>query len=138
MTNRCLETIAKSSCDNYKLLCYQKPFWNCMVVYIKWTNSHNFKSIVELVAACSREEIKKHLLHAPQRANYTLPEYISKYIQIIDGHIKLSLLASPCTFGPFTFLTMRLQMSLLLSKWPFMLHSTAKGLLKNIMWESFL
>ena len=68
-----------------------------------WAHSHNFKSIVELVAACGGEEIKKHLLHAPQNANYMSPEYISKYIQIMDDHIKLPLLTSLSSSGPFTF-----------------------------------
>ena len=31
------------------------------------------------------------------------PEYISKYIQIMDDHIKLPLCASLCSSGPFTF-----------------------------------
>ena len=66
-------------------------------------HSHNFKSIAEVVAACGREEIQKHLLHAPQNANYMPHEYISKYIQIMDDYIKLPLLASLRTSGPFTF-----------------------------------
>ena len=68
-----------------------------------WAHSHNFKPIVELVAPCGGEEIKKHLLHAPQNANYMSPEYIPKYIQIMDDHIKLPFLASLRTSGPFTF-----------------------------------
>ena len=67
------------------------------------THSHNFKSVAEVVAACGREEIQKHLLHAPQNANYMSHEYISKYIQIMDDHIKLPLLASLRTSSPFTF-----------------------------------
>ena len=49
--------------------------------------------MAELVAACGREEIKEHFMS---------PEYIPKYIQIMDDHIKLLLLAS-LTPGPFTF-----------------------------------
>ena len=74
-----------------------------MLIKKNWAHSHNFKSIVELVAACDGEKIKKHLLHAPQNANYISPEYISNYIQIMNDHIKLPLLASLRTFGPFTF-----------------------------------
>ena len=76
-----------------------------------WADSHSFKSVVEFVAACGREEIKKHLLHAPENANYMSPEYISKYIQIMDDHIKLPLLASLRFSGLLTFLLMKLQMS---------------------------
>ena len=75
-----------------------------MLIKKNWAHSHNFKSIVELVAACDGEKIKKHPLHAPQNANYISPEYISNYIQIMNDHIKLPLLASLRTFGPFTLL----------------------------------
>ena len=74
-----------------------------------WADSHSFKSVVEFVAACGREEIKKHLLHAPENANYMSPEYISKYIQIMDDHIKLPLLASLRFSGLLTFLLMKLR-----------------------------
>ena len=82
-----------------------KSFFQITWLLVKknWAHSHNFKSIVELVAACSREEIKKHLLHAPQNANYMSLEYISKYIQIMDDHVKLPLLASLWSSGSFTF-----------------------------------
>ena len=60
---------------------------NCFVIkslfQITWlltkknrAHSNSFKPIAELVAACSGEEIKKHLLHAPQNANCMSPEYI--------------------------------------------------------------
>ena len=74
-----------------------------MLIKKNWAHSHNFKSIVELAAACRVEEIKKHLLHTPENANYMSPEYISKYIQIMDDHIKLPLLTSLRSFDPFTF-----------------------------------
>ena len=82
-----------------------KSFFQITWLLIKknWAHSHNFKSIVELVAASGGEEIKKNLLHAPQNANYMSPEYISKYIQIMDDYIKLPLFASLRTSGPFTF-----------------------------------
>ena len=98
-----------------------KSFFQITWLLIKknWAHSRNFKSIVELVATCGGEEIKKHLLHAPQNTNYMSTEYISTYIQIMDDHIKLPLLASLCTSGPFTFFN-------------------DEALLKNIMWESFL
>ena len=82
-----------------------KSFFRITWLLIKKNRAHsyNFKSIVEVVAACGREEIQKHLLHAPRKANYMSHEYISKYIQIIDDHIKLPLLASLRTSGPFTF-----------------------------------
>ena len=44
----------------------------------QFLSSQNF-SIVQLFAACDREEIKKHLLHTPQNINYMSPEYISTY-----------------------------------------------------------
>ena len=86
-----------------------KSFFRITWLLIKknWAHTHNFKSIVELVAACGGEEIKKHLLHAPQKANYMSPEYISKYIQIMNDHIKLAF----CSSGPLCFLTMKLQTS---------------------------
>ena len=65
-----------------------------------------------------------------------LPKYISKYIQIMDNHIKLPLLTSPRTSGPFTFLNNETS-DVTMTRWPFMLLSTTKGLLKN-MWETFL
>ena len=37
------------------------------------------------------------------KTNYMSPEYISKYIQIMDDHIKLPLCASLRSSGPFTF-----------------------------------
>ena len=74
-----------------------------LLVKKNWAHSHNFKSIVELVAACSGEEIKKHLLYAPQNANHVSPEYIFKCIQIMDDHIKLPLLASLRSSDPFLF-----------------------------------
>ena len=94
-----------------------KSFFQITWLLIKknWAHSHNFKSIVELVAASGGEEIKKNLLHTPQNANYMSPEYISKYIQIMDDYIKLPLFASLRTSGPFTLL------------------STTKVLLMNIM-----
>ena len=82
-----------------------KNFFRIAWLLIKknWAHSHNFKSIVELVAGCGGE-IKKHFLHAPQNAIYKSPEYISKYIQvIIDDHIKLPLLTSLRSSGPFKF-----------------------------------
>ena len=116
-----------------------KSFFRITWLLIKknWAHSHNFKSVVELVTAWCREEIKKHLVHVIQNANYMSPEYISKYIQIMDDHIKLPLLPSLHSSGPFTFLAMNLQVSQQLSRWPFILLSTTNRLLNN-MWESFL
>ena len=65
------------------------------------------------------------------------PEYISKYIKIMDDHIKLSLLAWLRSSGPFTFfideisdVTKTKQTATYAT-----IISTTKGLLKNIMWE---
>ena len=117
------DNLSKRRADVWKLLqeaaLLQKFLWQLQIVLLSaflsffqitwllvkknWAHSHNFKSIVELVAAYSGEEIKKHLLYAPQNANYVSPEYIFKCIQIMDDHIKLPLLASLRSSDPFLF-----------------------------------
>ena len=105
-----METIARSSssteisvtaANRFVIGSFFQITW--LLVKKNWTHSHNFKSIVELVAAYSGEEIKKHLLYAPQNANHVSPEYIFKCIQIMDDHIKLPLLASLRSSDPFLF-----------------------------------
>ena len=105
-----METIARSSssteisvtaANRFVIGSFFQITW--LLVKKNWAHSHNFKSIVELVAAYSGEEIKKHLLYAPQNANYVSPEYIFKCIQIMDDHIKLPLLASLRSSDPFLF-----------------------------------
>ena len=110
-----------------------------LLVKKNWAHSHNFKSIVELVAACSGEEIKKHLLYAPQNANFVSPEYtfsnVFKSWMITSNYLFLHHFV---LLTHFCFLLMELQTSQWPSKWPFRLLSTTKGLLENIMWEPFL
>ena len=59
-----------------------------------WSHTCNFKELVELISKCGSKELKTHLLTAAGNANYRSPEYISKYISIMNDYIKNPLIKS--------------------------------------------
>ena len=68
-----------------------------------WAHTCNFKELVELISKCRSKELKTHLLTAAGNANMS-PEYISKYISIINDYIK-NLLIKSLAEQEFTFFT---------------------------------
>ena len=58
-----------------------------------WGYTHNFLDVVKLVSDFGGKEVKTHLISSPKNAIYTFPQYIGKFINIIDDYIKLPLLA---------------------------------------------
>ena len=48
------------------------------------------------------KELQAYLLTSPKKATFMSPDFLQKYIQIMDEHLKLPLLAS-LKCGPFTF-----------------------------------
>ena len=69
-----------------------------------WAHTCNFKELVELISKCGSKELKTHLLTAAGNANYMSPEYISKYISIMNDYIKNPLIKSLAE-QEFTFFT---------------------------------
>ena len=83
-----------------------KSFFNIThtLVMRNWAHTCNFKELVELISKCGSKELKTHLLTAAGNANYMSPEYISKYISIMNDYIKNSLIKSLAE-QEFTFFT---------------------------------
>ena len=83
-----------------------KSFFNimCTLVMRNWAHTCNFKELVELISKCESKELKTHLLTAAGNANYMSPEYISKYISIMNDYIKNPLIKSLAE-QEFTFFT---------------------------------
>ena len=83
-----------------------KSFFNIThtLVMRNWAHTCNFKELVELISKCGSKELKTHLLTAAGNANYMSPEYISKYISIMNDYIKNPLIKSLAE-QEFTFFT---------------------------------
>ena len=64
------------------------------MVIKNWAYTHNFKDMLELVSQCGGDKVKTHLLYGPKNALYTSPEYIEKFIAVINDYINLPPLAS--------------------------------------------
>ena len=62
--------------DCFILNCFFKMTF--LMISKNWTQSHNFRDIVELVADCSRKEISSYLLTAQKIEKYLSPLYVSK------------------------------------------------------------
>ena len=54
----------------------------------------SFESLVELIASCGSEQVKKHLLTCAQNAKYTSSTMFTKYLEIINKYIEEPLLHS--------------------------------------------
>ena len=74
------------------------------LVMRNWAHTCNFKELVELISKCGSKELKTHLLTAVGNANYMLPEYISKYMSIMNDYIKKPVIKSLAE-QQFTFFT---------------------------------
>ena len=59
-----------------------------------WAYTHNFKDLVDLISQCGGMEVRKHLDFGPRNAQYTSPEYVGKFVTVINDYIELPLLAS--------------------------------------------
>ena len=59
-----------------------------------WAHTHNFVDVVELIADCEGKEVQTHLLNSPKKANYMSPQYIAKYIDIMNHFYEVPLLTS--------------------------------------------
>ena len=83
-----------------------KSFFNIMYTLVmrNWAHTCNSKELVELISKCGSKELKTHLLTDAGNANYMLPEYISKYISIMNDYIKNPLIKSLAK-QEFTFFT---------------------------------
>ena len=81
-----------------------KSFFRITWVFISknWAHTHNFKTLADLVSACGGKELQTHLLISPKNATFMSPDFLPKYIQIMDEHLKIPLLAS-LKCRPFTF-----------------------------------
>ena len=73
-----------------------KSFFHITHLLIKknWAHTRNFKDIVELIADCGGKEVRRHLLNAPKNANYMSPQYIAKYIGIMNRYLEVPTLTS--------------------------------------------
>ena len=76
--------------DCFILNCFFKMTF--LMISKNWTQSHNFRDIVELVADCSRKEISSYLLTAQKNEKYLSPLYVSKYTKTMYNHTKQLLL----------------------------------------------
>ena len=74
-----------------------------------WVYTHIFQDVVKLISDCEGNEVKTHLISTPKNTIYTSPQYIAKFIYIIDDYIKLPLLAS-LKEKHFTFSAMKQKM----------------------------
>ena len=73
-----------------------KSFFHITHLLIKKNSVHihNFKDIVELIADCRGKEVRTHLLNVPKNANYMSPQYIAKYIDIMNRYMEVPILTS--------------------------------------------
>ena len=74
-----------------------------------WVYTHIFQDVVKLISDCEGNKVKTHLISSPKNTIYTFPQYIAKFIYIIDDYIKLPLLAS-LKEKHFTFSAMKHKM----------------------------
>ena len=73
-----------------------KSFFRITWVLISknWAHTHDFQTLAELVSKCDGKELQTHLLTSPKNAWYMSPDYLQKYIQIMDNYLKIPLIAS--------------------------------------------
>ena len=86
------QAVTKTTNNRFVTKCFFKVTF--LLVKNHWAHTHNFKSLVELIADCGSEEIKLHLLTAANNATYMSPQFISKYIAIMNDYIRTPLLTS--------------------------------------------
>ena len=58
------------------------------------TYIHNFKDLVKLISLCRGHELCSHRLFGLKNAQYLFPQYISKFTEVMNDHIKNLLLVS--------------------------------------------
>ena len=88
-----LSQLVKKLCTNCFVI---KSFFRITHLLIKknWVHTNNFKDIFELIADCGGKEVRTHLLNAPKNANYMSPQYIAKYIDIMNRYLEVPILTS--------------------------------------------
>ena len=82
----------KTTSNRYVIKCFFRVTF--LLAKNHWPHTHNFDSLVDLIAKCGGKEVGTHLLTAPKNANYMSPLFIAKYISIINHYIEEPLLAS--------------------------------------------
>ena len=94
--------VQKTQTNRFILKSFFRITW--VLISKNWAHTHNFKTLADLVSACGGERVtvQAHLLTSPKNATFMSPDFLQKYIQIMDEHLKLPLLAS-LKCGPFTF-----------------------------------
>ena len=88
--------IAKQLMNENQNLFVIKSFFRVIhfLIVKKWAYTHNFKDLVDLISQCGGMEVRKHLDFGPRNAQYTSPEYVGKFVTVINDYIELPVLAS--------------------------------------------
>ena len=108
--------VQKTQTNRFILKSFFRITW--VLISKNWAHTHNFKTLAELVGTCGGKELQVHLLTSPKNATFMSPHFLQKYIQIMDEHLKLPLLASlKCGPSPFSVTKHRTQPPL--SSWRF-------------------
>ena len=70
----------------------KKFFWiTWVLISNNWTGTLDFWAFAELLSKYGGKELQNHLLTSPQNARYMSPDYLQKYIQIMDDYLKVPL-----------------------------------------------